>query len=373
MALTVRYVRANAAQNLDGLTLANAMNINDALRAPSGNSEYRILNDGVHIVTGSITTSPTGLSVFSPAYFVGCSDISGLVYADHQVSGFRRRTDHMPKISFSGAVAYANANGAYVTIANVYVSGLNNTTLLNVTAANCNFHNCYIQNMSTGNSAQALATAFRCNVINCDLITSGIVNNGIALNLANSLNGMAYGCYLSAPSGVGVQINNPEAVIDCVFDTCRRGLRNASASAGDGYSFGNSFINCTEYCIGQRNSIVSHSGQMATANNFAYNSGPTTAVIDSNGVIDYSYSTGVFLTSFNNMSYNTLAASTGYGNFIPLSSPTGIMAATDVFVDVSGKDFRYSSRATGIYNRSQYANGAGATRLGNLIRTPRMM
>lgn len=372
MPLTVRYVRANAAQGLDGLTLATAMNINDAFRTASGNSEYRILNDGLHVVTGSITPAPTGLSVRSPAYFVGCSDISGLVRADWQTSGSRQRIDHMPRIMFSGGSVYGNALSHYTNFANLVISGSVNGTLFNVTATNNVINNCYIFNMSTGSSAQALATAFRCAVIQSTCITSGIVNNGIALNIANSLNGVAYGCYVSAPSGVGVQLNNPEAVINTVFDTCKRGIRVASASAGDAYSFGNTFINCSDYCIGQRNSIVTHSGQLVTADNFSYNSGPITALIDSNGAIDVSYPTGLHITAFNNHALNHTSAPTGYGDNLLLSCTTGTIAAPLLFVDVSGKNFSFVSTATGYYNRNMFNKGAGQTNLSNAIRTPRL-
>lgn len=372
MPLTTRYVRANAAQGLDGLTLATAMNINDALRTASGNCEYRILKDGMHVVTGSITPAPTGLSVTSPAYFVGCSDISGLVYANFQVSGVRQRTDHMPQIMFSGGSVYSNTISNYTNFANLVMSGSVNGTLFNVTATNNVINNCYIFNMSTGSSAQALATAFRCAVIQSTCITSGAVNNGIALNLANSLNGVAYGCYVSAPSGVGVQLNNPQAIIGTVFDTCKRGVRVVSASAGDTYSLGNTFINCTDYCIGQRNSIVTHSGQLVTADNFSYNSGPLTALIDSNGAIDVSYSTGLHITAFNNHALNHTSAPTGYGNNLLLSCTTGTVASTLLFANVSGKDFSFVSTATGYYNRNMFNKGAGSTNLSNAIKTPRL-
>lgn len=371
MALTVRYVAAGAAQGLDGLTLGNAMNINDALRNPSGNSEYRILRGGLHVVTGSIVPVPTGLLPTSPAYFVGYSDISGLFSADYQVSGNRQRIDHMPQIFFSGAINYNNGVANYQTFANLVVSGTVNGTLMNFTSANTNIFNCYVQNASTGSSAQAVAVGFRSNVVHSTLITSGIVNAGIALNLANSVNSSAYRCYVSAPSGVGIMTNNACVVSDCIFDTCKRGIRLASSNAGDTYNYGNTFINCVDYCMSHRNAATTHSGAVLSAGNFAYNSGPLLALVDSNGVIDLTYTTGQCFVTCNNFTVNTQAA-TGNGNYLLLSSPTGNISATNLFADVSGHDLRFTARATGIYDRNPFSEGAGATSLANAIRTPRL-
>lgn len=368
MPLTVRYVRANAAQNLDGFTLANAMNINDALRSPSGNTEYRILKDGVHVVTGSIVPTPTGLSCFFPAYYVGYSDISGLVRADWQTTGTneRQRIDHMPQIMFTGAVNFNNGTAQYTHFANLVMSGRVNGTLFNHTAQNVSMSNLYAFNLSTGSSAVAIAYGFRSCLAYSTCITSGILNNGIAASPANSVNNYIYKCWVSAPSGVGIYLNNDISVVDCVIENCLRGIRNGSSSQGNGLYAGNKFINCQQYCLSQRNQSI-NTGVFMSYGNVAFNSGPELALVDTNGLADYTYTTGLNFSFCNNVRFNT-AAATGIGDHIQLSCVTGNASATHLFVDISGKDFRYASRATGFYNR----DGAFGDGVGNAIRTPRL-
>lgn len=201
MPYNIRYVSANSTPGGDGSTTGTAgatraWTINECLTRLSGAVEHRILNDGVHVITGNITLAAGLRTGTGRVEVVGYDSVTLTpLIARYNQSG---RIDHnsLARISVSSGFNITNGSVTHLTWQGLLVSGFVNNVLLNWNNGNQGsiFNHTVTINTSTGFVARGVSLFNANYLLNSEVYCSGdmaVQANGLASNII-------YNCYLEA-------------------------------------------------------------------------------------------------------------------------------------------------------------------------------
>lgn len=225
MALTKRYVRADADGTGDGTTDANsgatgAFTIEQMItdiNTPHAAYKYLVKAGTYARTTSSVTLTGDGTPT-SPIVIEGFNTTEGDLYAQGRSSGGALDTTNFPEITFT--TGFLNANGAnYLVIACIKLSGAPANAVL---VATSRFQGRRLHVTNT-NSSSASGTgislgSIESTLIDCDVLTT----SGGGTNAIRSLssNNVISGCRAKCPAGTGILIRSSTTVRGCTIYEC---------------------------------------------------------------------------------------------------------------------------------------------------------
>lgn len=190
MAYGIRYVSALSTPGGDGSTTGTAgadraWTINELLTSKmSGAVEHRVLNDGIHTVTGNVTMAAGLSSASGRIPVIGWDRENARPFQRVYNSSGNVDWSGVPTIVINSGFNITNTTVKHLDFVGLYVSGFANTNLFsyNTNATSCVFDHCRIVNGSVGTSACCISLYSANFVLNSELYSSG----GIGIRSSNS-------------------------------------------------------------------------------------------------------------------------------------------------------------------------------------------
>jgi hypothetical protein len=359
----IRYVSANSTPGGDGSTTGTAgatraWTINECLTRLSGAVEHRILNDGVHTITGNITLSAGIHTGTGRIEILGYDSLSLTpIVPQYNISG-RMITTGMPRIVVASGFNVTSSTPRLMTFNGLWISGFVNNTLLNFNgnAQGTVINNCFFMNAATGFVARTLALFNAMYTMNSEIISEG--------NMAINANGLAsnviYRCYVEgAQHGIA---NSRENVVVQNVVVARQGYGIFAGGATSAY----------QGWLALGNTIIAGSGAFGVNEVYSTASGTNffceNLVITTGTFVDRTTTGGVRSTgtdvlsvfTYNNMAINALLPTGNnpvIGESIKLDN-NRLSGVFNQFVN-SGVYFPLAS-ATGITRQAAFNNAIGA-------------
>ena len=237
MALTERYVTASAAGGGDGSS-GNPWTLTEARTNATAGDRVNI-KAGTYTRSAADTFANAGTTT-SPVIFRGYNSTIG------DLDGVRTQgqlvTTNFPNIAYDATFS-ATLSGNYQVWQNINFTGSRSGTLGTVSGTDSLAVNCRFYNASTNTAAIAVTVnGSRWRAVGCDFVLASGSTTGALMN--QTANGIALGCYLSNPVGIGCAIRGTAVLANSIVSGCATGVYMDSTT-GTPMVFGNTIYGCT--------------------------------------------------------------------------------------------------------------------------------
>lgn len=341
MALTKRYVRADADGTGDGTTDANsgatgaltiAQMITD-LNTPHAGYKYLIKTGTYARTTSSISLSGDGTTT-SPIVIEGFNTTEGDLYAQGRTTAGPLDTTNFPEITFTSGIF--DATGAQFLVMNCLriTSAASNYTLS--TTARFTGRRLAITNTGTNSASNCVSLASSdTSLIDCDLLSTAAGGTSCLRSTADDA--LINKCRIKCPAGNGILTRSRSLIIgNTIYECGANGIATDNISAATRV-VNNTIVNCTSDGI---ELITGTTGSLLAINNH----------ITGNGAwgIEFNTSTCMKILGRNRFRDNTSGEVNGGGDWEEGAGLDNITTDSDdptEFVDSSTDDYRLSSAA----------------------------
>tara|TARA_R110000868_G_scaffold63328_1_gene191300 strand:+ start:28 stop:1185 length:1158 start_codon:yes stop_codon:yes gene_type:complete len=225
MALTKRYVRADASGTGNGTTDANsgangaftwAQFITD-INTPRAGYKYIVMSIGGAFANGTTTTTLTGDgTTTSPNVIEGCYQTEGDLLANGRDSVGALVTTNFPVISYTGTTARLAFNTAdYLVFRCLSVTSAASNPTMQMSIGSV-IDQCLVTNTGTNALSQAItSTAINATVSNSDLSTASTGSDSAVKNSGADM--LVIGCRIKCVPGVGITTTTRATIVACTI------------------------------------------------------------------------------------------------------------------------------------------------------------
>lgn len=353
MALTERYVRADAAGGGDGTTDANsgangAFTLAEAItdvNTPRVGYRYNI-KAGSYSGLSTIAITGDGTAT-SPNVFRGFSTTPGDATIG-RASGGLVDTSNMPTLTFNASNYLNSGGGLYTIFEALQIAGNNNDRILRM-AEGCTAYGCVVTNNSTGASTIGIeAEGSNTKVIGCDVFMPSSTG-GIGIQAA----GVVHGNRIELNAGTGINVlNSTNPIVNNTIVGGTVGINKATTTAKF-FAIGNTIVNTSSHGIqivtGSTADIVIVGNYLTTIGGWA---------------IEFNTSTCVKIVTNNRYRDVTSGYVNGGGDWFSGSDwavvGDGGETDSDDYTNAAGGDYSLKSGAAGTNGNVSYLLNIGA-------------